>query len=65
MGRGGEHNRHIREGLNVRLCQQSGKILPRDQIKKLASVKSVTPKKNFLEQSEFLPKDLDFYHWDF
>ena len=39
-------------------------MLSRDQIKKLVSVKSVIPW-NFFYQSEFLPKDLKFYCWDF
>ena len=37
----------------------------RDQILKMASVKSVIPQKNFFEQTEFLPKNLNFYRGDF
>ena len=35
-------------------------MLSLDQILKMASIKSVIPWKIFFEQSEFLPKDLNF-----
>ena len=40
-------------------------MLSRAQILKLTTVKSVIPWRKFFEQSEFLPEDLNFYHWDF
>ena len=46
-------------------AQHSRKMLSRDQILKLASVKSVIPQEFFFEQTEFLRKDLNFYSGDF
>ena len=46
-------------------CQHRRKMLSCDQIIKLASLKSVNPWENYFEQTEFLPKDLNLYRWDF
>ena len=40
-------------------------MLSRQNVVKMVSVKSVIARKTFLKQTEFLPKDLNFYRGDF
>ena len=41
------------------------KMFSRDLILKFSSIKSVVPWEKVFEQTEFLPKDLNFYSGDF